>query len=226
MKKILSLILTFLMVVLIAGCGAEKTTDKKTDSKSDKAAEDYVYTTVKDEYILLTLYKGNDKDIVNKQKIKGLPVKTIGSGCFASAEIESGVVPDSVKEIWDSAFLQCKKLSEVTLSKNITVISAKTFEGCISLSEIEIPENVTTIDAYAFLECESLKTLTIPKAVNNVGTYAFSNSGITELKFLGDAPNTIGNDIIKKDESVVIYHPTGAIGWDNKALEGYTLKTY
>ena len=130
-----------MIVFTITGCGSAKPAGEKASAESEKIAKDYVYTTVKNEYILLTIYKGKDKDIVIPQKINGLPVKTIGSGCFASTDIESIVVPDSVKEIWDSAFLQCKKLSKVTLSKNITVISAKTFEGCISLSEIEIPEN-------------------------------------------------------------------------------------
>ena len=226
MKKFLSLILAFLIVFAITGCGSAKPADEKASAESEKIAKDYVYTTVKNEYILLTIYKGKDKNIKIPQKINDLPVKTIGSNCFASTEIETVTVPDSVTEIWDSAFLHCKNLSKITLSKNLTAIAPKTFEGCTALKDIKIPEKLTVIDAYAFFECTSLTKLTLPKSVTNVGTYAFLNSGITELKFLGNAPNTLGNDIIKKDESVAIYHPADALGWDDKKLEGYNLSTY
>lgn len=226
MKKILSLILTLLIIFTLVGCGSAKTTDEKTSSTTDKTAKDYVYTTVKGEYILLTLYKGNDKNIEIPQKIKGLPVKIIGSNCFASTEIESVTVPDSVTEIWDSAFFHCKNLSKISLSQNITAISSKTFEGCSALTDIEIPEKVTVIDAYAFFDCTSLTKLTIPESVITVGTYAFLNSGITELKFLGNAPTTIGNDIIGKKDGTTILHPTEALGWNDKKLEGYNLSTY
>lgn len=226
MKKILSLILTFLIIFTLAGCGSEKNEPDDNKASQKDVLKDFVYTTVKGEYILLTLYNGNDKDIVIPEKANGLPVKTIGSGCFATTDIESVIVPDSVTEIWDSAFFHCKNLSKITLSKNITAIAPKTFEGCTALTDIEIPEKVTVIDAYAFFECASLTKLTVPQGVTTVATYAFLNSGITELKFLGNAPSSIGNDIIGKKEGITIYRPTNAVGWDHKKLEGYNLSTY
>ncbi len=223
MKKILSLILTFLIILTFAGCG-NKQASTKTDS--DTNAKDYVYTDVKGEYIVLSLYKGTDKNVVIPGKIDGLPVKTIGSSCFAATEIESVEIPDSVTEIFDSAFLRCKNLKKVTLSENLTAIAAKVFEGCSALTDIEIPEKVAVIDSYAFFECSSLKKLTIPEGVTNVGTYAFLNSGITELKFLGDAPTAFGDSIIGKGDDIAIYHPADAHGWDNEKFDAYTLKAY
>ena len=223
MKKLLCLILSFLIVLAFAGCGSKKA---QTETEEDSAVKDYSYTEVNGEYILLSLYNGKDKNVVIPSKINGKPVKTIGANCFAATEIESVEIPDSVTEIWDSAFFHCKTLSKITLSKNLTAIAPKTFEGCSALTDIEIPEKVTVIDAYAFFECTGIKKLTIPEGVTAVGTYAFLNSGITELKFLGDAPTTWGDNIIGKGEGIEIYHPADAYGWDNEKFDDYTLKAY
>jgi glucan-binding YG repeat protein len=46
----------------------------------------------------------------------------------------SYVIPDTVTNIWDSAFYNCDNLTEVTLSKNITSIGNNTFSDCSNLN--------------------------------------------------------------------------------------------
>ncbi len=227
MKKILFLLLTVLVLCTLIGCDdtAEKENSNNKNNSKINMYEEYSYVAVKDEYIMLNIYLGDEKNPEIPEKIDGKPVKIIGLSCFASSEIESITVPDTVTEIWEMAFLNCKKLTNVALSKNTVKIGNKSFEGCTSLQSIELPEALQTIDVYAFFGCSALNKLTVPKNVTTVGTYAFMSSGITELKFLGDAPTEIG-DLLLNDDAI-IYYPADANGWDNnKKLSSYTLEAY
>lgn len=227
MKKILSLILTLFIMCALIGCSrsTEKVdSNSKTNSKIN-TYEEYHYVIVNDEYVLLSIYLGNEKIPTIPEKIDGKPVKIIGSSCFASKEIESITIPDTVTEIWEMAFLNCKKLSDITLSKNTEKIGNKAFEGCILLQNIELPKTLKTIDAYAFFNCTSLNKLTIPKNIGVIGAYAFTDSGITELKFTGDAPAEFANIFLNNTDTVIL-HPADAHGWDNEKFKSYTLKKY
>lgn len=228
MKKFFSLILTALIMCTLIGCGSTvENSDSKPESNSEtNIFEEYNYVIVKDEYVILNIYFGNEKNPEIPEKINGKPVKIIGSSCFAAKEIESITIPDTITEIWEMAFLNCRKLSSVTLSKNLTKISNKAFESCRSLQSIELPETLEAINVYAFFDCSSLKKITVPKNVTTVGTYAFASSGLTELKFLGDAPTEWGEYIVNTNADTVIYHPADAHGWDDEKFDSYTLKAY
>ncbi len=83
-------------------------------------------------------------------------VTTIVFCSFADSAITSIDIPDSVTSIGDMAFLLCRSLTEVKLSKNITSLTYNTFAGCHSLKTIEIPEGVETIGDGVFDNCPSL----------------------------------------------------------------------
>ena len=59
---------------------------------------------------------------------------------------KSGVIiPDDVKAIGGSAFLNKTRISDVVLHDGIRTIGARAFEGCIKLLAITIPQNVSSI---------------------------------------------------------------------------------
>ena len=74
------------------------------------------------------------------------------------ARVTNIIISDSVTEIGEGAFLNCKDLSGITWGSEIQKIGAS-----------------------AFANDESIKSLSLPSKVNNIGSYAFSKTGITSL---------------------------------------------
>lgn len=70
----------------------------------------------------------------------------------------SFVVPDSVYSIWYHAFSGSDSLTNITISKGVTIIYDSAFSGCSSLTNVTIPDSVTSIGYRAF-SCWSLKNI-------------------------------------------------------------------
>jgi hypothetical protein len=73
-------------------------------------------------------------------------------------------------------------LSNVTLSKNITVIPEGCFRGCKSLKEITIPDSVVKIGRGAFAGCSELTTVKLPNHTIEYENGAFANCPKLSLK--------------------------------------------
>ena len=65
-------------------------------------------------------------------------------------------LPESVMEIADSGFINCKRLKKINMPENVRFISDHLFESCINLEEISIPEELRSIGSAAFLGCTAL----------------------------------------------------------------------
>ena len=145
------------------------------------------------------VYTGN---LTVPQKLGGFTVTQIGSSAFQDCIGLTGVtlpntltsigglafenctaltkivVPNSVTRI-DSqirstgAFRNCSKLTSVTLSTALTLISSGLFYGCASLTSVNIPAGVTTIGSSAFYGCTKLQNVTLPSAVETINDQAF-----------------------------------------------------
>ena len=99
-------------------------------------------------------------------------IKCIGNSAFKNCHFITGVIlPDTVEEIEDLAFVMCD-LSSIVLSKNLKKIGQKAFAHS-SLKDIVIPDSVTSIGAYAFAECEELNTATLSNNLKHIEKYLF-----------------------------------------------------
>ena len=128
----------------------------------------------------------------------------IGTSVFSGTEIKSAVIPDTVKEIKDYAFYNCKNLASVTLSKNLETLGTNVFNLCRSLESIEIPSSVKDLGKYTF-SASGLKSVTIPKSktLTDIGHYVFyqcqqlkevtlpSTVTFVEKDAMSDCPNAI-----------------------------------
>jgi len=74
-----------------------------------------------------------------------------------------------------SAFKNCKKVTSVTIGKNVTVIGKNAFAGCANLKKVTVKGNkLKQIGSKAFFNCKKLKTITIKsKALKRVEKNAF-----------------------------------------------------
>lgn len=105
--------------------------------------------------------------------------KVVGIGycCFAEFEnLETVVLPDSIRSIGNNAFYNCEALTNVNLPKNLGSIGAYAFDGC-NLSEIIMPSSLRNIQGYAFRGCRQAKNIVIPEGVKTIGNEAFSEVG-------------------------------------------------
>lgn len=84
-------------------------------------------------------------------------------------------IPDSVREIGESAFGDCSRLTSIVIPDSVTKIGGYAFVDCIGLSSIEIPNSVTEIGDYAFNGCTGLTSIVIPDSVTEIGKYAFED---------------------------------------------------
>lgn len=107
--------------------------------------KDYLYEVV-DEAIVITKYIGEHERVQIPEEIDGLPVRVIGEEAFADngGEMESVIVPSSVKEIQDGAFKFCLGLQELIFSEGLEVLGTDVVL-VTPISELNIPSTVHTI---------------------------------------------------------------------------------
>ena len=74
-------------------------------------------------------------------------------------EVTDLVIPNSVTEIKDYAFIECKSLNSVSIPNSVTSIGAYTFYDCSGFTSIEIPNSVKVIGKGAFNGCASLRSI-------------------------------------------------------------------
>ena len=115
-------------------------------------------------------------------------VTSIGESAFGQCrELTDVTIPSSVTSIGMSAFSDCYYLSSVTIPSDseLTSIGDNAFSNCDLLRSVDIPDSVTSIGADAFLFCSSLTGVTIPKGVKSIGRQAFAYCNMSALTFKG-----------------------------------------
>lgn len=92
----------------------------------------------------------------------GRNLHNIGQNAFAGAPaLMSAKFEDCHAEMEDKAFMGCRNLEEITLSKQMTVIPQNLFAQCSSLEELILPESIKEIKRNAFLYASNLNSIKI-----------------------------------------------------------------
>lgn len=94
-----------------------------------------------------------------------------------------------VTSIENQAFAGNKKLTEISMGKNIKSIGKKAFYGCKKLKKVELGKNVTVIKESSFRNCTSLTLIIIPKKVKKIGDHAFRDC--ENLRYIGVKTNRL-----------------------------------
>ncbi|MBQ3003248.1 MAG: leucine-rich repeat protein, partial [Clostridia bacterium] len=116
--------------------------------------------SVKDGSVFITGYLGSVSELVIPGEIHGYPVVGIASGALSYREdIESVVLPASLRYIEGYAFEECHSLSSVVIPDGVVEICDCAFGWCYQLTEITIPASVTVLGGSVFVECNSLQNI-------------------------------------------------------------------
>ena len=141
-------------------------------------------------------------------------VLNIGSEAFESSELSHVTIPTSVTNVADWAF-GYSQLTDVTIPGSVRNIGSYVFLNCNFLTNVTVLDGVTNIDTWAFAACNELITVTIPASLRTIGVFAFDDSpSLTNVFFLGDAPEDGSNTVFTGDPGTVYYLP-GTSGWTN-----------
>jgi hypothetical protein len=102
-------------------------------------------------------------------------ITSIGSYAFKTCGFYSITIPSNIVSIGNGILSNCRSLTAVNLSQNISIINYQTFEICTSLRYITIPDNVTRISLSAFNSCTSITSITFSSnsILNYIDDYAF-----------------------------------------------------
>ncbi|KAK8897885.1 hypothetical protein M9Y10_000115 [Tritrichomonas musculus] len=107
---------------------------------------------------------------------------------FASRNVESIVIPDSVRIISSQAFQDCSQLTSVSFqnSKNskLEKIGDSAFFDCVKLSYIEpFPKSVTFIGSYCFSGTDELKSAEFLGSEIYFSDFCFNTGGLVLISF-------------------------------------------
>lgn len=104
---------------------------------------------------------------------------------FDACNITSLVLPNSVKTISKSAFMNNANMKRASLGNSVEVVSDNAFSGCTALSDINLGTALQTIGNEAFQSVGSLaiswKPFILPESLISIGNNAFCGSGITNV---------------------------------------------
>ena len=106
----------------------------------------------------------------------GSGITQIGNDTFVGCAntLKSVSLPASLYSIGREAFLNCSKLTAITLPEGLQYIDRYAF-GRTGLTSVVIPASVTNIGEYSFYECASLTDAYIMNSGAAFGTKAFGN---------------------------------------------------
>lgn len=89
-------------------------------------------------------------------------------------EKDTLVLPDTIKEIPEGAFMSNKTVKKVVFGKNITSIGNGAF-AYSNIENVQMNDNVTSLDEYAFYYCTKLANVDLSKSLTKIDGYETFN---------------------------------------------------
>ena len=203
MKRIVSLLLVFALLLPCVGLQAEAAATSGTCGKNLtwKFDEEAGILTISGTGPMTNYdwefeedwapWSGYADKILKVDIRKG--VTSIGNSAFDSdtntyAKLKAVTIPDSVTSIGRYAFYECRKLTSVTIPDSVASIGRGAFAYCSGLTSVTISGSVTFIDASTFVHCSGLTSVTIPDSVTSIGYDAFYKCNSLKDVYYGGSP--------------------------------------
>lgn len=141
--------------------------------------ENFEYYVKDDQTISISLYKGNESELVIPSEINGLVVTSIESDAFYENKNFSDItLPDTIRDIDMYTFSQTDYYkNQNNWEDGVFYIGKHLIKAKESLSgEYAVKEGTVYISSCAFIGCENLTNIIIPDSVQRIGDRAFVNT--------------------------------------------------
>lgn len=206
MKKIISLLLSLLLLVSASSPASVFATEDSTYHTTDGM------TAVFNAETKTLTVSGNGK-IADRTKTDRAPYYEIFEN------IENIVIEEGVTSIGNYAFYSFTSAKTVTLPSTLEYLGEYSFSECKALLAVEIPESVGYIGEFCFRYCSSLKSANVPKS------FSYIPKGIFALCFkltdvsLPDSYSEIRDSAFAQCRNLDFTIPEGVTHIGNRAFQ-------
>jgi hypothetical protein len=126
----------------------------------------------------------------NKDRLVSLTLppalQSIGSYAFyQSSSLTTLVLPDSLRDIRDSAFAECG-IEELELPSRLQSLGGSAFAYSPALRSVSIPSSLGVLGDYAFAGCSALVQCLVPDSPPDLATAVFAGCGESLVFFVPD----------------------------------------
>ena len=130
-------------------------------------------------------YKGSEKELrVNDG------TSLVSDLEFAGADnLERLLLPDSVREIGNYAFMNCYALREIRMPESVDRVGAGLFQNCWQLRSVRMPEGTVSLGTDMFENCHALAELWLPLSLKEAARTSLS--GCRSLRAIHISPQQI-----------------------------------
>lgn len=143
----------------------------------------------------------------------------------------SYIMPDSVEELEEYAFVYNSDLENITFSDNLRIIKDSNLQDFDYIKSITLPDNLTVIEPYC-LRLSRLENVTVGKRLVRISN-AFQNCySLSQICFYGNAPEDCEDMLDSCEETVEVIYPQNDRTWNgiqarvkNQALK-YTARDF
>ena len=135
------------------------------------------------------------KEKPNGQDVRvGRGIENIGSCAFAGCRVLTEVIFDDnvCNKIGWGAFMDCERLVNISLPKQLKSIGTIAFANCRSLTSVKVPDQCHVQDQ-AFLNCSSVRSIEVSPTAT-LGQYVFAS----EVTLEGKVRHTLYNDEVRR----------------------------
>jgi len=163
---------------------------------------------------VLEKYYGCEKNIVIPDG-----VKVIGGSCFLECNfIESVTISESVVEIGESAFSGCENLKQIIFAPNgkLEIIGEDAFSSCGDITELVFPASLRQIQSGAFAPISTLKKLVLNDGLQSIGSSAFEDCHDLPEVFIPASVTRIERNAFAYGGQMIAYAeaPSKPVGWN------------
>ena len=220
MKKSLSILLAFLMVIFAFPFSAI------TSFAETSGDFEYEVISEEDKTCAIIGYTGTAADLEIPQDLDGYSVTKIGDYAFQEcSSLVSVTVPAGITTIGDGAFWDCTSLANINVSADNTAYTS--VDGVLFSKDMTdllqypignertayvIPDGVINVANYLFWGCTTLKNLTIPGSVAVIGVDALWRClSLENINVSADNKvyASVDGVLFNKDKTELLQYPVG-----------------